>query len=175
MNHTIAAHGKLVHDKQAADYDAIGRVNLAAFGQQAEGDLVDALRSAGFARLSLVAELAGELVGHILFSQIEIVGDGPPVPALALAPMAVLPERQRQGIGSALVRIGLDHCRRAGHDIVLVVGHPGYYPRFGFSADKAAPLQSPYAGEAFMALELTPAALQGITGSVRYSPPFESL
>ena len=136
--------------------------------------LVDAtLGAGGHARLSLVAERAGRVVGHILFSDLPIVTATGTVSALALAPMAVLPEFQRQGIGSARVRHGLDECRRQGHRIVVVLGHPDFYPRFGFSAKLAERLTSPFhGGDAFMALELTPGALEGVTGRVQYAPPF---
>lgn len=157
-----------------ADHDSIRLVNQKAFGEDDEADLVDGLREQGLARLSLVAELEGRIVGHILFSEIQIVGDNDAVEALALAPMAVVPEHQRKGIGSELIRSGLDQCRQAGHRIVIVVGHPNYYPRFGFSPKLAAPLQSEYASEAFMALELVPGALEGVTGEVKYPAPFHA-
>lgn len=89
------------------------------------------------------------------------------VPAVALAPMAVLPERQRRGIGGTLIQHGLDLLRDRGERIVSVVGHPAYYPRFGFSSDKARALDSPFPRDAFMALELTPGALEGVQGRVR--------
>lgn len=157
------------------DHDAIRQVHRLAFGQDAEARLVDALRDGGFARLSLVGELAGRVVGHILFSQIGIDCADRRVEALALAPMAVVREHRRKGIGSDLIREGLKRCREGGHAIVIVVGHPGYYPRFGFSPRLASALQSEYAGEAFMALELVPGALEGVRGQVRYAPPFEAL
>jgi putative acetyltransferase len=91
---------------------------------------------------------------------------------LALAPLAVTPARQRQGIGSQLVREGLRACAAAGHRIVVVLGHPAYYPRFGFSAALARPLKAPFSGESFMAAELVPGALPGVAGEVRYPPPF---
>jgi putative acetyltransferase len=94
------------------------------------------------------------------------------ISALALAPLAVLPENQRQGIGSELVRDGLMACRAAGQRIVVVLGHAHFYPRFGFSSELAVPLNSPFAGEAWMALELVPEALAGVTGRVCYPPPF---
>ena len=95
------------------------------------------------------------------------------IPSLALAPMAVLPEFQNQGIGSALVRRGLEMCREKGHKIVVVVGHPQYYPRFGFSPQLAADLASPFSGkDFFMALELVSGALDGVKGRVQYPPPF---
>ena len=92
--------------------------------------------------------------------------------ALALAPMSVRPDRQRQGIGSALVRAALERARQQGWQAVIVLGHPGYYPRFGFSAALARPLASPFSGDAFMALELIPGALQGGAGRVVYPSAF---
>ena len=162
-----------IHPEAAADHEAIRQVNRAAFGQDAEAELVDALREQGFVRLSLVADLDGQIVGHIMFSDIQIVTDSKTVAALSLAPMAVLPDRQRKGIGSRLVETGLIRCREDGYRIVIVVGHPAYYPRFGFSSELALPLQSKYAGEAFMALELVSGALDGVTGEVVYPSPFD--
>jgi putative acetyltransferase len=89
--------------------------------------------------------------------------------------VAVIPLHQKQGIGSALVREGLRLCRARGHRVVIVLGHPGFYPRFGFSARLALPLRSSYSGPSFMALELVPGALDGVEGEVRYPPPFEGL
>jgi putative acetyltransferase len=157
------------------DVPAIRRVHQAAFGGRAEPDLVDTLRNCGWGRVSLVAELDRQVVGHVLFSAIEIQTAGRVVPALALAPLGVVPACQNQGIGSALTRAGMDACREAGHRIVLVLGHAEYYPRFGFSAELAEPLDSPYAGPHFMAAELEPGALDGVTGTVVYSPPFGAL
>src|SRR6478735_1441522 len=125
----------LVRPETSADHDAIRHVNRLAFGQGDEARLVDALRDGGSVRVSLVAEAEGQVVGHVLFSDLPILTDGGTVPALSLAPMAVLPECQRRGIGSALVREGLAVCRGAGHRIVVVLGHPDFYHRFGFSAE----------------------------------------
>jgi len=98
------------------------------------------------------------------------------VDTLSLAPMAVLPSHQRQGIGSRLVEAGLQACRESGHKVVLVLGHPDFYRRFGFSAELAQRLESPFGGgEAWMALELVPEALEGIEGRVQFSPPFSAL
>src|SRR4029077_114476 len=113
---------------------AVFEVNHFAFGREAEARLVDALRDGGFARLSLIAELGGELAGHVLFSRVPIHTGTGVVEALALAPLAVRPPCQRRGIGTTLVTYGLRTCREAGHRIVIVLGHPEYYPRFGFSA-----------------------------------------
>jgi putative acetyltransferase len=125
--------------------------------------------------MSLVAESDGQIVGHVLFSEISIVSVGLSVPALSLAPMAVTPDHQRQGIGSMLVREGLKMCRADGHRIVVVLGHPDFYPRFGFSAKRTQNLKSPFSGPAFMAEELTPGALEGVAGEVHYPPPFAAL
>lgn len=158
------------------DQEAIWSVNQAAFEGDAEANLVDALRDGGFAEVSLVAEVDGGIVGHILFSRLSIVTKVGTVDALSLAPMAVLPSHQRQGIGSRLVEAGLAACREAGHRIVVVLGHPEFYPRFGFLSALAEPLQSPFGGgEAWMALELEPGALGGVEGRVEFSLPFEEL
>ena len=154
-----------------ADFGAIRTVNREAFGTVAEADLVNALRANGDAALSLVAESESGVVGHILFSHLPIQGPAREVAAVALAPMSVLPPWQRRGVGSALVRSGLDRCREAGLEAVVVLGHPAYYPRFGFSARLAEPLQAPFSGPAFMALELVPGGLTG-GGMVRYPSAF---
>ncbi len=114
------------------------------------------------------------MIGHILFSQLPIETSGGAIEALALAPLAVVPDRQGQGIGSLLVREGLRSCREAGHRIVIVLGHPEYYPRFGFSTELAKRLNSPYSGPAFLAMELVPGPLDGVEGEVRYPTPFSA-
>jgi putative acetyltransferase len=154
------------------DRDTVFRVHSLAFGREDEARLVGALREGGFIRLSLVAETDGRIVGHVLFSELTIEGREGLLSALALAPLAVVPEFQRRGIGSDLVRRGLDLCREQGHRIVIVVGHPGFYPRFGFSRALTRGLCSLYAGESFMALELVEGALRGVTGAVHYPLPF---
>jgi putative acetyltransferase len=160
----------------SADLDAIRRVNYLAFGQDAEVRLVDALRDGGYVQVSLVAEQDGKVVGHILFSSLSIITKAETVTALALAPMAVLPEFQNQGIGSALVRRGLEVCKEQGHWIVIVLGHPRFYPRFGFSSKLASALASPFGGgDSWMALELELGALADVAGMVEYPPPFEQV
>lgn len=150
----------------------IHSVNEAAFGRPDEANLVDSLRSEGVVLASMVAELDQRIVGHIMFSRMSIETDGGSIPAAALAPMAVLPKHQRQDIGGQLIRHGLDLLRRRGEHIVIVLGHPDYYPRFGFSSGKARSLESPFPPEAFMAMDLSPRALDGIRGRVRYPAAF---
>jgi putative acetyltransferase len=162
----------VIRAETTLDLEAIRAVNQQAFGQEDEARLVDALRDGGYLRLSLVAEIDDQVIGHILFSDLPIVTVPGTIPALALAPLAVLPNFQRQGIGSELVRQGLDLCRIQGHGIVIVLGHPEFYPRFGFSADLAQPLHSPFSGDVWMATELVPGALMGVTGKVVYPEPF---
>jgi putative acetyltransferase len=155
------------------DLDTVRHVNQLAFGQEDESGLVDTLRDGGYCRASLVAEVEGRVVGYILFSDLPILTTTGTVPALALAPMAVLPDFQHLGVGSELVRRGLDVCREQGHKIVVVLGHPAFYPRFGFSPAPAARLTSPFSGkESFMALALVPGALDDVAGRVEYPPPF---
>ena len=135
------------------DQEVVRELNQSAFGGHDEANLVDQLRGGGFVVASLVALVRGQCVGHILFSRIAIVTDDGPLSAVSLAPMAVLPSRQRTGIGSTLVEAGLRACAEQGDRIVVVLGHPEFYPRFGFSAEVARPLESPFGGgEAWMAL-----------------------
>jgi putative acetyltransferase len=164
----------VIREETAADHGAVGDVIRQAFGQDDEVRLVAALRDFGCVQVALLADDDGEVVGHVLFSDLPIVTADGAVAALALAPLAVSPSRQRRGIGTMLVREGLRACRQRGHRVVVVLGHPGYYPRFGFSAALARPLQSPFSGEAFQALELVPGALNGVVGEVRYAPPFHA-
>ena len=149
----------------------IRAINEAAFGGSEEADLVDKLRG-DLALISLVAECELGIVGHILFSRIWIKTPSKLVPAVALAPVAVLPEHQRKGIGQRLILHGLELLKNEGEQIVVVVGDPDYYSRFGFSSAKATPLESPFPREAFMALELVEGALKGVHGAVIYPPAF---
>lgn len=157
-----------VRSATAADARAIRRLHTEAFGGSAEADIVDALIAANAVTLSLVAEQNGEIIGHIFFSPVTI--DGASVSTVGLAPMAVLPAFQRRGIGSQLVRASLDELRRIGCDGVVVLGHPSYYPRFGFVRASQYGLRWEHdcPDDAFMALELRPGSLLG--GVVRYRP-----
>lgn len=167
----------IVRGESTADHAAIAAVVAAAFGQPDEARLVEALRGvAGFdPALSLVAVRRAAIVGHVLFSPIHIERpDGACIDALALAPLAVLPELQRRGIGSALALRGLEACRRIGPPRVIVLGDRGYYERFGFQPAAQFGITPP-AGlppEHLMAMELSPGALTDCAGMVVYSAPF---
>jgi putative acetyltransferase len=147
--------------------------------KKSEARLVENLRkSYSFnAQLSLVAIKEGRVVGHILFSPITIKTERGAVPAVALAPMVVHPEFQNQGIGSKLVRERLEQCRKLGHKMVVVVGHPNYYPRFGFVPARQKGLEAPFPvpDEAFMVKELVPGSLDGVTGIVEYPAEFNDV
>jgi putative acetyltransferase len=162
----------IIRRELLADIESIREVNKQAFGGEDEGRLVDLLRDGRFARLSLVAIKDDHVVGHIMFSDLSIATNQGSIHALALAPLAVIPTEQRRGIGSMLMREGLHSAQKSGHRIVIVVGHPAFYERFGFSAQLALPLRSCYSGPNFMALALASGALEAVDGDVRYPPPF---
>ena len=162
----------LIREEIPEDHAAIREVNRIAFSGNQEAEIVDRLRSAGIVVVSLVAIENDEIAGHILFSELPIETDQGIIEAASLAPMAVIPNWQRRGIGSALVRRGLELCRERGKSIVVVVGHPGYYPRFGFSAELGKALHGPFSGDAWMALELTKGVLENVRGTVRYPEAF---
>lgn len=158
------------------DAAAIRRVNERAFGAPAEADLVDRLRAAGKSVVSLVAVQGDVVVGHILFSPISVTHAPASFRGVGLAPMSVLPEFQRTGIGSQLVLDGLEACRRAGYDAVVVLGHTGFYPRFGFVKAEDHRLDNEYeASDAFMVLELESGALKGVSGLVKFAPEFQAV
>ncbi|MCP4203159.1 MAG: N-acetyltransferase [bacterium] len=165
-----------IRAEREEDAAAIRAVNESAFETAAEADLVEALRELARPLLSLVAEADGAIVGHILFSPVTLSGH-PELEIMGLAPMAVEPEHQRAGIGSALVRAGLEQCGELGFGGVVVLGHPEYYPRFGFAPAVGFGIGCQYEvpDEAFMVLELEPGYLSGVSGEVRYHPAFESI
>ena len=163
----------LIRAEETNDRDSVYAVNASAFETSSEADLVDALREQARPIISLVAEDNEKVVGHIMFSPASLSGH-PDVAVMGLAPMAVAPEHQRQGIGSALVRAGLEHCKEMGFVAVIVLGHPTYYPRFGFSPSSRFGIDCEYEvpEEVFMALELEPGTLSGKTGTMKYHVVF---
>jgi putative acetyltransferase len=147
----------MIRHVRTADHAAIRQVVAAAFEQPDEADLVERLREAGDVVFELVEEDAGEIVGHILYSR--LWADREHLYA-ALAPLAVRPDRQRDGVGKRLTKASLETAREFGAQAVIVLGHPEYYPKFGFSPEAAQKVNSPYSGSpAFMALALEPGAL----------------
>jgi putative acetyltransferase len=167
---------KIIREERPEDIAAIYRINEQAFNRPDEAELVNLLREHGKVLLSLVAVEDDRIVGHILFSPVTIEKGEKTVAAIGLAPMAVLPEFQNQGIGSLLVRTGLEQSRKAGHRRVVVLGHPEYYPRFGFVPASRYGIKSEFdvRDEVFMALELYEGALSGCEGIVKYQPEFDA-
>jgi len=165
----------LIRKEEEKDYKNIFNVNKLAFDQEEESNLVDKIRNSKnfIPDLSIVAELNNRLIGHILFSKIEILGSSV-FNTLALAPMAVIPEFQRQGVGSELIKKGMKKAKELGFDSIIVLGHKDYYPKFGFKEASRWKIKCPYKvpQEAFMAIELTEKALEGKAGTVKYPDEF---
>ena len=158
----------IIRAERPADYAAIRKMLASAFGGGQEASLVEALRAEGAINVALVAELDGRVGGHVMVSRLRS-----PFGGVALAPVAVEPSRQNQGIGSALVCEAVDLAKDAGAQIMFVLGEPAYYGRFGFSTEAAAAFQSPYAGSHFMALALTDTPVAG--AAVSYPAAFDKL
>jgi putative acetyltransferase len=165
-----------VRPVEPADLPELVHLQELAFQGVDEGRLVRLLHERGKAIVSLAATVEERIAGHILFSPVSFRPEYPAIRALGLAPLAVLPEYQNQGIGSLLMREGLRHCQASGWQVVVVLGHPTYYPRFGFQPAKNFGLGNEYgAEEAFMALELAPHALEGIQAVACYAEEFNEI
>lgn len=165
-----------IRQEKAKDYPAIYNVNFLAFGRNDEARLVDRLRSskAFIPELSLVAMLDKAIVGYIMFTKIEILDNDQVADSLALAPMSVLPELQRKGIGGKLICFALDKAKDLGYKSVIVLGHESYYPQFGFIPASKWQIQAPFnvPDNVFMALELMDNALVETKGTVKYADEF---
>jgi len=158
------------------DIHQVRILNEKAFEQPAEANVVDKLRQTCPGYLSLVAEDSKNIVGHILFTQTVIEDTGRTIQGMGLAPMAVMPDRQKQGIGSSLVERGLEILRKQGYPFVIVLGHPEYYPRFGFERASKYGLLSQWEGvpdEAFMVIVMDQTALEGVSGVAKYRAEFD--
>jgi putative acetyltransferase len=168
-----------IRPEMSEDYSSITEVNDLAFSHKNEGRLILALRKTRefVPELSLVAVVGGRVVGHILFYPIKIKTNDVNHTSLALAPMAVLPEYQKKGIGSQLVREGLKRAPKLGLKSVIVLGHAAYYPRFGFEPAGKWGIRPPFEVPegVFMALELVKDGLKGIQGIVEYPPEFNDV
>lgn len=164
----------VIRPENSIDISVIRAVNAAAFGQEDEGMIVDKLRDADALRVSLVVVVDGDVVGHIAFSPVRLVGEGGETAALGLGPMAVHPDFQKQGLGGELIAAGVEACKALDEALIFVLGHPDYYPRFGFRPtypfNIAWEIDCPK--EAFMVLELKPGALSGLSGKIKYHPAF---
>ena len=160
-----------IREERPDDFAAIREVNRLAFGQNQEGQLVDALRANKGVLLSLVAVADGTIVGHILYSPIVV---GSAFQGAALGPMAVHPDYQRQGIGSQLVTAGNRRIHQAGHSFVIVLGHPQFYPRFGFKPGSASGITCEWdvPDDVFMVLILDAAKTEGMSGLAQYRSEF---
>ena len=163
----------VIRDEQPGDVRAIQEVNRRAFGQEQEGNIVDALRHDNGVLLSLVATSGGRVVGHILYSPAVVAG----VQGAALGPMAVLPDHQRQGIGSELVKAGNARMKEAGCPFVLVLGHAEFYPRFGFTSAGALGITCEWdvPDEVFMALVLDETVTSRLSGDAHYRREFSTV
>lgn len=159
------------------DIPGIRHVNRLAFGRDNEADLVDRLRGERAITLSLVAIQDEQPVGHILITPVSVHAEESRWDAVALGPMAVRPSHQRRGIGSALIRAAFDQLKKLGHYIVIVLGHPDYYPRLGFVPAKPLGIrwENDVPEEVFMVAELKEGALHGRSGIVRYHPAFDGV
>ena len=166
----------LIRSEDPKDVASLHAVNCAAFETQAEANLVDILRKETSPIVSLVAEVEGVVVGHIMFSPVSLSGYTE-LKIMGLGPMAVMPEHQRKGIGSALIKAGLEKCRDLGYGAVIVLGHPEYYPRFGFRPSIVYDISSEYQvpEEVFMVIELQPGYLDGASGAIKYHPAFNNV
>lgn len=166
-----------IRREQPSDMEAIRDINNLAFGQPDEAFIIDRLRERCDKLLSLVALIDEKIVGHILFSPVNLVGESKTVAGMGLAPMAVLPEFQRQGIGSRLVTEGIKAIKHFGCPFIIVLGHEGYYPRFGFEPASKYGFTSQWEGvpdDAFMALILNYNEIHGISGLVKYRDEFNA-
>jgi len=165
-----------IRDERPEDYFAIRDVNVLAFGRSAEALLVERLRAANKAVISRVATIDQHVVGHILFSPVTVESAPTTFSGLGLAPMSVLPEFQNRGIGSKLVHDGLEACKGKGYDLVVVLGHINFYPRFGFLRASDHGLSNEYGAlDAFMVIELRQGALKAVGGLVKYAPEFQGI
>ena len=166
----------LIRTERPEDGPTIDAVHRAAFETEAEAMLVRSLRHSDRRLISLVAERQGHVVGHILFSPVTIEGQPGITSGLGLAPVAVQPVVQRQGIGSQLIEVGLQECRAGCCGFVVVLGHPEFYRRFGFKRASGSGLTNAYGvDEPFMVIELTAGSIPPQGGLVRYSPEFDEL
>ncbi|MBD3670537.1 MAG: N-acetyltransferase [Gammaproteobacteria bacterium] len=165
-----------IRPETSDDQESIRGLLQAAFESDAEARLVEALRQSGLELISLVAVEDGLVVGHILFSPVTLDSDES-IKIAGLAPMAVLPQLQKQGIGARLILEGLKACELQSYEVVVVLGHPQYYPHFGFESSLKYGIHSEFEvpDDAFMLQELKPHVLEGKSGTIHYAPAFKQV
>lgn len=168
-----------VRQEEANDFPAVYDLNIKVFKRKTEARLVDRLRlsEAFIPELSLVATIDNKIVGYILFTKILVIDEDKEVPSLALAPMAVHPDYQKQGIGTHLIHHGFSKARELGYKSAIVLGHAEYYPKFGFVPTSKWLIKPPYhvPENSFLGIELIENGLSGVKGIVRFSKEFEQI
>lgn len=166
-----------IRDEKPGDAEAVRHVNDAAFGQPIEGRIVDAIRLCGHRTISLVALSEGLVIGHLLLSPVSIRGSAKTVTGMGLGPMSVLPDYQNQGAGSVLVEEAVNRAKKMSVPFIVVLGHPEYYPRFGFKPASRRGIVCKWENvpdDAFMILVLDEPAMEGISGQAEYLEEFDS-
>ncbi|MCJ7772316.1 MAG: N-acetyltransferase [Desulfobacterales bacterium] len=166
-----------IREEKASDIGHVWQLNTSAFETETEANLVNALRKTNLSFLSLVAELDNHIVGHILFTPVTFSGIPPTLKITGLAPMAVLKDHQRKGIGAKLIKEGIKWSISEDYDAIVVLGHHSYYPKFGFVSASQYGIKSEYdvPDDVFMALELKPGVLKGAKGRVKYHEAFAGI
>jgi len=167
----------LITEENESDFDQVWNLNIKAFGREDEAKLVNILRYSGISYISLTAKRNNKILGHILFTPVKLIGNNKNLKIMGLGPMAVNPGYQRQGIGTKLIIAGIEACKNEGYDAVVVLGHPEYYPKFGFVQSSNYGISCEYDAptEAFMILELTKGVLKGKSGIIKYNNAFNTV
>jgi len=166
-----------IREEQLSDIEKVYEINSDAFGRDNEPNLVNALRARLSSYISLVADDNANVIGHIMFTPVELSGSEDKLKIMGLAPLAVLSNYQSKGVGSKLVQEGIERCKSQGYDAIVVLGHPNYYPKFGFIPSVSYGIKSEYevSDEKFMVLELVLDSLKGSGGVIKYHDAFSSL
>ncbi|MCP4357246.1 MAG: N-acetyltransferase [Chloroflexi bacterium] len=167
----------VIREEEKQDIEAVYAVNESAFGRADEAELVNRLREVGVELISLVALMEGQIVGHALFSPMTLRSESETWPTVGLGPIGVLSIYQKQSIGGKLISAGMTACHAAGYEELFVLGHPSYYPRFGFRVTRPYHIRCAYdvPEDVFMVVELRPGALNGKSGIAHYHPAFDGV
>lgn len=173
----VVLNNMIIRAERPEDIQKIRHINTEAFDTEVEANLIEALRNSKVPLISLVAEDGEKLIGHIVFSPVTLEGDRSDASIAGLGPMAVLPEWQKKGVGSMLMEEGTRRCKEAGYAAIVVLGHPDYYPRFGFVPSVNFGIKSEYdvPDDVFMVKELKKGALANCRGTVKYHKAFSQV